>query len=142
MIIKQTTPANLNHVFNEIFNSFPASWGSDNRNENHISAVNIYETSEAYLIDVNAPGRNKEDFKISIEKGILTVAFEQKKDEQQKEVKTIKREFGVKSFKRSFSVDEKINTDAIQARYENGILNLTLPKREEVKISPKQIQIL
>jgi HSP20 family protein len=140
MIIKQTN-RNFNHVFDEIFNAFPTTWGSDNRTESIVPPVNIHETPEAYHIELNAPGRNKEDFKINVEKNILTVSFDRQKEEEKKDYKTLKREFSFPGFKRSFSVDEKINTDEILARYENGILKVLLPKKEEVKISPKQIQI-
>ena len=140
MIIKQTN-RNLNHVFDEIFNAFPSTWGSDNRNESIVPPVNIHETAEAYHLELNAPGRTKEDFKINLEKNILSISFEKQKEGEKEIYKTLKREFSLPGFKRSFSVDEKINSDEIKARYENGILNVLLPKKEEVIISPKQINI-
>jgi HSP20 family protein len=142
MIIKHNNTRNINNVFEEIFSAFPATWGTDSRNELVTPPVNIIETADAFQIELNAAGRNKEDFKIEVDKGILTVSFEQKKQDENTDQKIIKKEFTVKSFKRSFSVNEKINTEAIQARYENGILNLLLPKREEVNLTPKQIQVL
>ena len=72
---------------------------------------------------------------------MLTISYEKKTDTENKDYKTHRREFVSRSFKRSFSVDEKINADAIQAKYENGVLKLLLPKKEEVKVSPKQITI-
>ena len=140
MIIKQTN-RNLNHVFDEIFNAFPSTWGSYNRNESIVPPVNIHETAEAYHLELNAPGRTKEDFKINLEKNILSISFEKQKEGEKEIYKTLKREFSLPGFKRSFSVDEKINSDEIKARYENGILNVLLPKKEEVIISPKQINI-
>jgi HSP20 family protein len=131
----------MNNVFDEIFSSFPTTWGSDSRSESTVPPVNIIETADAFHIEVVAPGRGKEDFKINLEKGILTVSVEQKKEEENKEQKVVKREFTSRSFQRSFSVNDKINTDSIQASYENGILLLVLPKKEEVKNAPKQIQI-
>ncbi|HEX8334785.1 MAG TPA: Hsp20/alpha crystallin family protein [Segetibacter sp.] len=131
----------MNNVFDEIFSSFPNTWGSDSRSESTIPPVNIFETADSFQIEVIAPGRSKEDFKINLEKGILTVSTEQKKEEDNKDVKILKKEFVSPSFKRSFSVNDKINTEAIQARYENGILYLVLPKKEEVKNAPKQIHI-
>jgi HSP20 family protein len=141
MIIKHNNTRNINNLFDEIFSSFPSTWGSDSRSESFTPPANIIETADAFQIELNAAGLSKEDFKIEVDKGILTISFEQKKQEENKDQKIIKREFAVKNFKRSFSVNEKINTEAIQARYENGILNLLLPKREEVKNAPKQIQI-
>lgn len=140
MIIKHTN-RNLNHVFDEIFNSFPTTWGSDGRSETTLPPVNIHETSDAYHIELNAPGRTKDGFKINVEKNILTISFEKQKEEEKKDYKTLKREFSYQGFSRSFTIDEKINSDEIQARYENGILKVLLPKKEEVKVLPKQIQI-
>ena len=141
MIIKNSSHRNLNTVFDEIFNSFPSTWGTDNRNESTIPPVNIIESKEAYQIELVAPGRNKEDLVVSIEKGILTVSYEHKAETGKEQFKTIRNEFKSRSFKRSFSIDEKINTEAIEARYENGILYLTLPKKEEIKNAPKQVQV-
>ena len=89
-----------------------------------------------------APGLKKEDFKVNLEKGLLTISYDKKADAENKSFKTLRREFGVAGFKRSFSVDDKINMDGIQAKYENGILSLLLPKKEDVKVSPKEITIL
>ena len=104
--------------------------------------MNIHETNEGFHLELNAPGRNKEDFKVNVENGLLTISYEKKESQEQKEYKTIRREFNYRSFKRSFTIDEKINADGIQARYENGVLKLYLPKKEEIKVSPKEISIL
>ena len=102
----------------------------------------MHETNEAYWLELAAAGLNKEDFKVHAENDLLTISFEKREEETQTDAKVIRREFAHQSFKRSFSLDEKINVEGIQARYENGILKLTLPKKEEVKISPKEITIL
>lgn len=104
-------------------------------------SVNIVETNDDYQLELNVPGRNKDDFKITIDKNILTVSFERKEEEKDENKKVIKREFITQSFKRSFTLDEKINADEIDAKYENGLLLLTLPKKEEVKALPKEIAI-
>ena len=106
-----------------------------------LPAVNINESKDEYELAFNAPGRNKEDFKITIDKNILTVAFEKKEETKDENKKQVKKEFSFQSFKRSFTLDEKIAADNIAAKYENGILTLTLPKKEEVKIQPKEIAI-
>lgn len=143
MILTKTNSVNrnLNNVFDEIFNTLPYNWTKETRNESHIPAVNITETATAYELELNAPGRNKEDFTISVDKGLLTISSEQKQEAENKDNKVVRKEFSFRSFKRSFSLDEKINAEAIGARYENGILKVTLPKKEEVKIAPKQIEI-
>jgi HSP20 family protein len=132
----------FNSLFDELFNHFPATWGRDANQAYAVVPVNIHETNEGYHLELNAPGRNKEDFKVNIENGLLTISYEKKESQEQKDYKTIRREFSFRSFKRSFTIDEKINADGIQARYENGLLKVYLPKKEEIKVSPKEISIL
>jgi HSP20 family protein len=142
MTLVKHNNAAFNNLFDELFNSFPATWGRDAHQAYASVPVNIDETNEGYHLELNAPGRNKEDFKVNVENGLLTISYEKKESQEQKDYKTIRREFSFRSFKRSFSIDDKINADGIQARYENGVLKLYLPKKEEVKVSPKEISIL
>ncbi|WP_439505585.1 Hsp20/alpha crystallin family protein [Sediminibacterium sp.] len=132
---------NNTSVFDELFNAFPSNFGTNLPSGYPTAAVNIHETSDAYHLELNAPGRNKEDFNINVDKGLLTISYEKKETVEEKTYKTIRKEFTYKSFKRSFSIDDAINADAIQARYENGVLKLLLPKKEEIKNAPKQISI-
>lgn len=129
------------NVFDELFNVFPNNFGSSIPSGYPTAAVNIHETTDAFHLELNAPGRSKEDFTIQVDKGLLTISYEKKEGSEEKLYKTIRKEFTYKSFKRSFSIDEQINADGIQARYENGVLKLLLPKKEEVKNAPKQIAI-
>ena len=129
------------NVFDELFNVFPNNFGNSIPSGYPTAAVNIHETTDAFHLELNAPGRSKEDFTIQVDKGLLTISFEKKEGSEEKSYKTIRKEFTYKSFKRSFSIDEQINADGIQARYENGVLKLFLPKKEEVKNAPKQIAI-
>jgi HSP20 family protein len=103
--------------------------------------VNISETKDAYKLDFSVPGRAKEDFNVSIDRNLLTVSYEKKQEEKEENEKRIRREYSFESFKRSFTLDEKIDADKISAKYENGILSLELPKKEEVKINPKTVEI-
>jgi HSP20 family protein len=128
---------NLNSLFDEFFNTVP----SYNQSAWNVPPVNIHENKEAYELELVAPGLNKEDFKVSIEKGLLTISYQKETTTENNEVKTHRKEFSFSSFKRSFTIDDKINADAIAARYENGVLKLTLPKKDEVKASPKEIAI-
>ncbi|HLP38562.1 Hsp20/alpha crystallin family protein [Lacibacter sp.] len=130
---------NLNNIFDEFFNELPAFGKTVN---NLFSpAVNILETSDAYHLELNAPGRNKEDFQISVDKGLLTISYEKKEEAKNEDVKVVRREFSYQSFKRSFTIDEKINAEAIQAKYENGLLKLLLPKKAEQQQPVKTITI-
>ncbi len=135
-------PTQVNHLFDELFNSFPANWGRDYSNQVGNPMVNIHETADGFHLELIAAGRNKEYFKVNIEKDLLTISFEKKEVEENKDYKTIRKEFTLNSFKRSFSLDEKIKSDAIQAKYENGILKLFLPKKEQTTQAPKEITIL
>ncbi|MDE3235448.1 MAG: Hsp20/alpha crystallin family protein [Bacteroidota bacterium] len=140
-IVKHNPAKNFTSLFDELFNNFPATWGRDVETGFSVP-VNIYESNDAYHLELNAPGRNKEDFKINIENGLLTISFEKKEELEQKDLKTLRREFSYLNFKRSFTIDDKINSEGITAKYENGILKLFLPKKEEVKPATKQINIL
>lgn len=132
---------NNTSVFDELFNAFPSNFGNSIPSGYPTASVNIHETTDAFHLELNAPGRKKEDFSIHVDKGLLTISYEKKESNEEKNYKTIRKEFTYKSFKRSFSIDDAINADAIQARYENGVLKLLLPKKEEIKNAPKQISI-
>jgi HSP20 family protein len=130
------------NLFNEFLNEFPVTARSFGQELFAFPQTNIHETPEAYHLELNVPGRSKEDFKIQVEQGLLIISYEKKEESTQTdEYKTLRREFEFKSFKRSFSVDEKIDVEGIQAKYENGILKLFLPKKEEVRPSARQINI-
>lgn len=104
-------------------------------------AVNIVETGEAFKLEFAAPGYDKQDFSVNVENDFLTVsASRETKNEEQNERYT-RREFSVTSFKRSFKLPKTVNQEAIAAVYENGILNVTLCKKEEAKPVVKTIQI-
>ncbi len=133
---------NLNNLVDGFLQDFPASWGKDANTVNYgFPPVNIHETPEAYHLELSAPGRSKEDFSLSLENNLLTIGFEKKEETSKEEYKTIRKEFSFKSFKRSFNLDENIDASGIQAKYENGVLKLLLPKKEQVKESARQINI-
>jgi len=128
----------FNSVFDDFFNQFPANWNDSSLNN---PPVNIHETKDAYHVELSAPGLNKEDFKLNVEEGLLTIGYEKKEEAKNEDYKTVRREFTQRSFKRTFTIDEKIDTDNIQAKYDQGVLKLHLPKKEQAKVSPKQINI-
>ena len=132
-------PVNFNNVFNELINEFPAFADKAGLN---FPPVNIAETIDGYHVELNAPGRNKEDFKISIDNGLLTISYEKKEETKNEEVKSLRREFSFQGFKRSFSLEDKVDAVNIQAKYENGLLKIYLPKKAEVKEAAKQITVL
>jgi HSP20 family protein len=108
--------------------------------------VNINETEKSYSIEIVAPGFEKNDFKISLDQQILTVAAEKQNEvkadtDSNRNEKQIRKEYSYRSFKRSFTLDEKTDGSAIDAKYVNGVLTLNLPKKEVVKPSVQQINI-
>ena len=130
------------NLFNDFLNEFPVTARSIGQELFAFPQTNIHETPEAYHLELNVPGRSKDDFKIQVEQGLLTISFEKKEEATQTDdYKTIRREFEYKSFKRSFSVDDKVDVEGIQAKYENGVLKLLLPKKEESKPNARQINI-
>ncbi|GAB4043415.1 Hsp20/alpha crystallin family protein [Spirosoma litoris] len=109
-----------------------------------VPAVNIKETSEGYQIDVAAPGLKKDDFSLSLHNGKLTVSTKQQAQHEEKneQGQYTQREFSYHAFSRSFWLPDSCDQEQIQARYENGILHIELPKKEEAKPkAPTQIQI-
>ena len=142
--VKFNQPAvkTLDSFLNSILNETPSSDRYRVQgNGINFPPVNISETKDAYELELNVPGRNKEDFKITVDKNILTVSFDKKEENKDESKKQIKSEFSLQSFKRSFTLDEKIIAENIAAKYENGLLVLSLPKKEEVKAEAKQISV-
>ena len=142
MIQVRNHSKNLGNVIDEMFRNLPATQVNAGTDENSHLPINVHETQEGYHLEMLAPGRNKDQFALNIDKGLLTIGYENKEEESQPTYKTIRREFRLKSFKRIFNLDEKMNADGIAAKYENGILNVFLPKKEELKAEPKKIEVL
>lgn len=129
-------------LFNDIFNDLPATFGKTFREDVFsFPPVNIVENTNAYQLEVAAPGLEKADFVIKLDGNLLTISSEKKTAQNAESEKVIRKEFGNKSFKRSFTLDEKIEINGIEAKYENGILKLNLPKKEIAKVTAKEITI-
>lgn len=103
------------------------------------AAVNVLEDENGFTLDLVAPGYKKDDFKISLDKDLLTIGaeFEETKDDSNTE-KLIRREYHKTSFKRSFTLPESVNSDAIDANYSDGILKVRLPKKEVAEQSNRR----
>ena len=138
----QPTAKTLDSFFNNILNDLPSpDRYRDQSYGFNFPSVNISETKDVYELEFNVPGRNKEDFKITVDKNILTVSFDKKEESKDDNKKQIKKEFSLQPFKISFTLDEKVISENIAAKYENGLLILSLPKKEEVKAEAKQISV-
>lgn len=104
--------------------------------------VNISETTDNFIIELSAPGFKKEDFKIEVDNGSLTVSGEYKREKEDEEKTYTRKEFTYGSFKRSFNLPEIVNDERIDAQYKDGVLKLVLAKKEEAKPKPaKEIKI-
>ena len=106
-----------------------------------ILAVNVKESDTAFTLEIAAPGLKKEDFKIGLENNTLTITNE--KDENIEEKGYIRREYNFQSFIRSFTLPEKVvDSDKIEAKYIDGILEVTIPKQEEEKPKPSKTIVI
>jgi HSP20 family protein len=111
------------------------------REESSVPAVNVEETDKEYRIEVAAPGFEKDDLKVSVNDGVLTITSEKKTENEEKKDNYIRREFGYTSFCRSFTLPEEVDADKIIAKHKNGVLNIHIPKAE-VKVSQtKEVKI-
>mgnify|MGYP000908498462 CR=1 FL=1 len=120
-------------------------WASRNFSETNttLPSVNIKEDGNGYEVEVAAPGLNKEDFKIEINDNVLSISSEKKVTNETKEGQRFtRREFSYQSFCRTFTLPNTIETDKIDAKYESGILRISIPKKEEAKPKPvRKIEI-
>ncbi len=129
-------------LMKDIFNEFPATISKTVREDVlNYPPVNITDKPNLYLVELNAPGYIKADFNIKLEASTLTISTTQKEESVVEGEKTIRKEFAQKAFKRSFTINEKIDTEQIVARYENGILQIDLPKKENAATAAKDISI-
>ena len=104
--------------------------------------VNIQETEKNYELNLIAPGLKKEDFKINIDQNTLHISFEQKTESnEQQEGKWLRNEYRMKSFKRSFTLNDKIESGKIVAKYADGVLLVTLPKKENSEPATHEISV-
>ena len=143
-LVKVNNPVtkSFDGLLNELFYDLPATFGKTIR-ENVLGfpAVNITETNLHYQIQLAAPGLIKSDFAIQLDGNLLTISANKTEETNDSNIKTIKKEFNFKTFKRSFTIDEKIDATNIAAQYENGILQVQLPKKEIAAAVVKEITI-
>ncbi len=131
----------LNPGFNDIFESvFNDSFLTD-RMISRVPAVNICETQDHYMIEMAAPGLQKEDFNIKLDRNLLSVSVEKKHEMNDQNRQYNKREFSYSSFVRSFALPESADDAQIEAQYINGMLNIHVAKKDEAKQVIRQIEI-
>jgi HSP20 family protein len=101
-----------------------------------VPSANINETEKEYRIELAVPGMEKDDFKVAIDNGVLYVSSEKAEDREESEKNYTRREYSYSGFRRTFSLPENCLEDKVKAKYENGILNLILPKKELTIMKP------
>lgn len=136
-------PSLMNDFFDDTwFDSSLSNWRSAGSS---LPAINIKENNDEFEIEVAAPGMKRDDFKVELDNSLLTISSERedKREEKDNEGNYTRREFSYQSFQRSFTLpQERVDADKIAARYTDGILHITVPKRESAKVKPtKQITI-
>ena len=133
-------------LFNDVFTRDLWNLGLNNNSTTNttIPAVNIKETKDSFVVEMAAPGMTKDDFRVELDGNMLTITSEKKSEYENKEEENYSRkEFSYQSFQRTFQLPkEAVDVDKIGAKYENGILHLMIPKKEEAKPKPaRMIQI-
>ncbi|GAA4270893.1 Hsp20/alpha crystallin family protein [Aquimarina gracilis] len=132
----------LPFLFDDFFTS---DWFGGTVNTSKIGintpAVNVKETDNSFELELAAPGLTKEDFNIELDHDVLTISSEVKSEKETKENdgKYSRKEFSYRSFKRSFTLPDTVNGAEIKASYENGVLLVSIPKKEEAKVQPKRL---
>ena len=132
-------------VFDRFFENDMFDWSNRNFSNTNttLPAVNIKEDKDGFEVEMSAPGFEKGDFKIELNNSLLTISSEKKIENETKEGQHFTRkEFSYQSFSRSFTLPETVEGEKIMAKYENGVLSVSIPKKEEAKPKPvKQIEI-
>ena len=139
-----SVPVNsFNSFFDEFFkNDIPSVFNSSLSNTVSVPKANISEDADKFEVHLAVPGIKKDDIQIDLDKKTLTISTEVKNEEETKEDNLVRSEFNYSSFKRSFKLPNTIDESKIEAAYEDGILKVTLPKREEAKEQPaRKIEI-
>jgi HSP20 family protein len=133
----------FNAFVDDLFSDIPYLFKNEfnNTEKKGFVPANVKETDKNYKLELVVPGFEKTDFNVLIDQNLLAISAEVKEQKNQEGEKQIRREYSFRSFKRSFTLDEKIDATNIEASYINGVLILNLPKKEAVNVSAKEIVI-
>ena len=129
----------VNRLYNDFFGRVPSRFDTELSRSEWTPSVDISETKDEIVVKTEVPGMNKDDIKITLQDNVLTLRGERKQEKEEKDTNFHRMERCYGSFTRSFNLPTVVQADKIKASYKDGILNITLPKAEEVK--PKQIPI-
>lgn len=135
----------LPNWFDDFWNHDVFNWGNRNfsATDSTLPSVNVKETDDNYEVEVAAPGMDKKDFHITLDGNQLTISSEREAKDEQTKGNYTRREFSYQSFQRSFELPKDVvDEESIGAKYENGVLHLVIPKKEEAKKkAPKRIEV-
>ncbi|WP_026933921.1 Hsp20/alpha crystallin family protein [Christiangramia echinicola] len=141
-LIKRNETNWLPSVFDDMFKT---DWLGGTTNVNSIGtsipAVNIMESEDGFNVEVAAPGMVKGDFNIELDNDVLTISSEEKKENEStdKNGRFTRKEFSYRTFKRAFSLPDSVDNSKISASYNNGVLEIALPKKEDAKVQAKRL---
>lgn len=132
-----TNIPSLSNWFDDIVNNeIPSIFKSNESLSFSLPKVNIKENAEAFTVELAVPGFKKSDFKLDLDNDVLSISTETKDEKEHKEENYTRREFGYSSFKRTFTLPDSVDDEAINASYKDGVLSILLPKKEEAKQKP------
>lgn len=134
----------ISSLFDDFFNTEFGHWRNNNFSASNttLPAVNIKEDNDGFTVEMAAPGMEKADFKINLNNNLLTISSEKQEEHKEEQDKYTRREFAYRSFQRSFTLPDSADSEKINAKYENGVLLVSIPKKKEAKPQPpKQIEI-
>jgi HSP20 family protein len=136
-LVDQFFQKNLNRFFEDEF------WGFNGLTKRNLVPVNLRETDVAYEMELVAPGLKKEDFKINVNDDLLTISYDRREENNTTDPndRWLRREYNISSFSRSFNLDDTLDANKITAKYNDGILQLTLPRKEGAKKVSRNIEI-
>ena len=135
-------PKTIGSLIEDVFqNGFQKVFGDEAWSDGITTPVNILETDTAYEMHLMAPGLKKEDFKLNVDNGVLHISYDHKEDEAELRKKWLRKEYKLDTFRRSFTLNDKVNILDISAKYNDGVLVVTLPKREAPQPSAQEIKV-
>lgn len=140
MTLVKYNPSNRNFLpgFSNLFDDFFTDELHSNRMAGTMPSVNVRETEDTFFVELAAPGMSKDEFNVEADNNQLTISSEKeiKNEENNENGKYTMREFNYQSFRRTFTLPESANADKISATYKDGVLNISIPKKEEAKQKP------
>lgn len=130
-----------NLFFPSLINDFigPDWFGGTEKWNPSVPAVNIKDNTDGFELELAVPGMKKDDFTVEVDNDVLTISSEIESEKEEKDENYTRKEFSFTSFKRAFTLPDTVDGSKIDAKYKDGILKLTLPKKQEALPKPKRL---